>query len=845
MHPVTEESQIIKIKSVLNNKNTFISRETIFIPQLNSRYYFSVVVPLEEINAEGNRLLVTIMIIIIFVLIGISFILYYMANKITKPIIDFSDVTNKIAQGNYHIRINDDYNDEFLQLKETLNLMTSRIEENMNVSEKSMRILKNILNGINAFIYVITPDTCEVLFINDALRNMFKLKENEGIGQSCYKLFRNYDTRCSFCPCYELDNNPDTQVIWEEHHQELGKDIRHINCLIDWPGQIKVLLQYAFDITEIKKMAEEKLLAQQEKEHAETTSRMKSVFLASMSHEIRTPMHGIIGFSELALDDNIPLKTKNYISKIKTSAESLLLIINDILDVSKVEAGKMELENIPFNVNEVFKLCRIISSGKAQEKGLTLFCYAEPSVGRMLLGDPTRLRQVLLNLISNAVKFTNNGMIKMLSAITSKTDDSITMRFEVKDSGIGMTEEQLNKVFQPFMQADDSTTRKYGGTGLGLTIAKNLVELMGGVLTAESTLGLGSRFSFELTFKTINVTESNIAITPVINVDEKPIFKGEVLICEDNTLNQMVIKDHLSKVGLESVIAVNGRIALELIKKRIENKENQFDLIFMDIHMPEMDGLETSKAITEMDLNIPIIALTANIMSNDKDTYIEAGMFDCLPKPFVAHELWSCLLKYLKPVSLKAVKKAANYLQEDWNSAEEDDQQMELITAFVKSNQTTGKEIQDALDAKDNKLAHRIAHTLKGVAKLVGQTKLSASAQVIEEAILNSKTEEINEQMNILKSELQASLAELLSLSTNYKAKTCNPDETGFIEKESALKLLEKLDLFLEEDNFDSLNFISELQRISGTEQLVNYIENMKFKQAREALISVRREILT
>jgi len=843
MLPVTEESQIIKIKSVLNNKKTFISRETIFFPQINSRYYFSVVVPMEEVNSEGNRLLVVVLIISVFVLIGITFILYYIANKMTEPIIEFSGAAEKIAQGNYHIRIKNDYTDEFALLKEALNLMTSRIEESMDEAEKSLRILKNILNGITAFIYVILPDTCEVLFINDALRIMFNLREGEGIGQSCYKLFRNSDTRCSFCPCHELNIDPDAKVIWEEHHPELGKDIRHINCLIDWPGGIKVLLQYAFDITEVKKITKEKLLAQQEKEQAETTSRMKSVFLASMSHEIRTPMHGIIGFSELALDDNIPIKTKNYISKIKTSAESLLLIINDILDVSKVEAGKMELENIPFNVNEVFKLCRLISSPKAQEKGLTLFCYAEPSVGRLLIGDPTRLRQVLLNLISNAIKFTNNGMIKMLSAITSKTDDLITMRFEVKDSGIGMTEEQLSRVFQPFMQADDSTTRKYGGTGLGLTIAKNLVNLMGGSLTAESALGLGSRFSFELTFQTVNITE-NITITPAVNIDEKPLFQGELLICEDNTLNQMVISDHLSKVGLKSVIAVNGKIALELIKRRIENNETQFDLIFMDIHMPEMDGLEASKAIIEMGVKTPIIALTANIMANDKDTYAQAGMLDCLPKPFIAHELWSCLLKYLKPVGKSAVKKISEFTNEDLTATEEEEQQMELIRVFIKSNQTTGKEIQNALNEGDKKSAHRIAHTLKGVAKLVGQIKLSQAAQAAEEAILNSETDQINAQVNALENELRISLSELIPLSNHYKGKEFNQNDNSFIDKENVLKLLEKLDLLLEEDSFDSLNLVGDLRMIPGAEQLASCVENMKFKQAREALSTVRRGIL-
>ena len=842
-YPVMETSEIIKIKSVFNNKDTLISREAIYFPQLDSRFYFSVVVPLDEINAAGSRLLFIVLMLSGSVLIMITIILYLIAGKITKPLVEFREVTDKIAQGDYHIRIKNNYHDEFALLKDTVNIMTSRIEESMGESEKSLRILKNILNGIGVLIYVTIPETGEILFINDALKSLYKLKGEEGVGQKCYKLFRGYDTRCSFCPCYELDKNPDIQITWEEYHPEQDVDVRHTNCYIDWPGRIKVHLQYAFDITDIKKITEEKLLAEQKaqelahkKEHAEESSRMKSVFLASMSHEIRTPMHGIIGFSELALDDSIPVKTRSYVSKIKTSAESLLLILNDILDVSKIEAGKLELENIPFDINNVFKLCRLISSPRAQEKGLTLFCYAEPSIGRHLLGDPTRLRQILLNLLSNAIKFTNNGMVKLLSAITEKTENTITMHFEVKDSGIGMTADQLSRVFQPFTQADDSTTRKFGGTGLGLTISKSLVDMMGGVLNAESTYGLGSRFSFELTFSTVNITEDTQAAAAV-NFDEKPIFKGEVLICEDNALNQMVISDHLSKVGLKSTVATNGRIGIEIIKKRIDNNDRQFDMIFMDIHMPEMDGLETAKKILDMGLKTPIVALTANIMTNDKETYYKAGMLECLPKPFLAQELWACLLKYLTPVSMTAINRVID-------NAEEEEQQKELVTAFVKSNQTTSSDIQDAFKAGDMKLAHRLTHTLKGVASLVGQTRLSTTARILEQAISNNQFEQIGDLMKNLDSELQTALLELSPLSENHADNINIPAEGEYLDKENSLKLLDKLDFLLEEDNFDSLNLVKDLKRIPEAEQLAAYVENMKFKQARETLAGIKKGIM-
>ena len=841
--PISERSEIIKVKSVFNNKDTLISRETIYFPMINCRFYFSVVVPYAEINEEGNRLLVIVIIISAFVLVMILIILYYIADKLTKPIKEFKDVAAKIAQGNYNIRIIGEHRDEFAVLKDTVNLMTERVEESIDESKKSLRILKNILNGIDVLIYITDPKNEELLFINQPLRELFKLQEEEGIGEKCYKLFRNSDKKCDNCPCYKLDIDPSTPIIWEEAGVEEGRTVSHTDCYIDWLGGYRVHMQYSFDVTDIKKITEDKLKAESEaqelsdkKEQAEATSRMKSVFLASMSHEIRTPMHGIIGFSELALDDSIPVKTRNYLSKIKTSAESLLLIINDILDVSKVEAGRLELENIPFDISEVFKLCRLISSPKAREKGLTLFCYAEPSVGRLLLGDPTRLRQVLINLISNAIKFTNNGMVKLLSAITGKTDDTITMHFEIKDSGIGMTEDQLGKIFQPFIQADSGTTRKYGGTGLGLTITKYLVELMGGTLNVESTYGLGSRFNFELTFKTVDITDKRAMSALTITTDEKPVFTGDVLVCEDNSLNQMVITDHLSKVGLKSYIAVNGRVGVELIRSRIENGDKPFDLIFMDIHMPEMDGLEASKKIIEMDVKTPIIALTANIMSHDRDTYFQVGMSDCLPKPFVAQDLWSCLLKYLKPVSMLSIKKEVD-------SSEEEEQHVELIAAFVTSNKSTYEDIRRALDSGDIKLAHRLAHTLKGVANLVGQTKLSVAAQTVEQSLSNGETNTLGEQMNILEKELNAALLELSPIAEIHAEKIIKLPFNESFDRDFVLKLFDTIDTLLEADSFDVLNLVNDVRSIPGTEILATQIENMKFKLARETLAAIRKHL--
>ena len=825
---VSNGTIFLNTRSIVNKKAALVAINVIDFPRINGRFIISVTAPISEINADGNRLMIFVITISFLILVLITLFQYFMIGKLTKPLLEFMDNAKRIGSGDYKTRIKGNFNDEFGVLKDTVNKMAQNIEYTMDESQNSLRILKNMLNGIDALIYVTVPDTGELLFMNDQLKKAFNITEDV-IGLRCYEILQDgFDRMCDFCPCFLLNKNPDVPVQWEELNTITKRFYHNTDCYIEWIGGEKVHLQHSFDITDIKFITEEKT-------KAEETSRMKSVFLASMSHEIRTPMHGIIGFSELALDDNIPVKTRNYLSKIKTSAESLLMIINDILDVSKIEAGKMELEKIPFDISEVFKLCRMIASPKAREKGLTLFCYAEPSVGRMLLGDPTRLRQVLLNLLSNAIKFTNNGMIKMLSAITEKTDTTITMHFEIKDSGIGMNEEQIKKIFQPFTQADGSTTRKYGGTGLGLTITNSFIELMGSKLEVESNLGLGSRFCFDIIFDTVDTTKDISELATIINIDEKPVFEAEILVCEDNSLNQMVIADHLSKVGIKTVIAENGKVGVDYVNERIKNGK-PFDLIFMDIHMPEMDGLDAAKKLLELNIETPIIALTANIMANDRETYIETGMRDCLPKPFVANELWSCLLKYLKPVSMVTIKQNIDFV-------EEEEQRLELITAFVKGNQSTISEIKKAIESGDLKLAHRMAHTLKGVSGLVGMNILSEAARILEQSISDEKTDQFETLLNKLDDELKKALDELTPMM-NHHVNKYKRAGSEILDNDKALEILDKLEVLLAADSFDCLNLVDDLSMIPGTSELIFQVENLKFKQAKETLIAIKRRMI-
>jgi len=510
---------------------------------------------------------------------------------------------------------------------------------------------------------------------------------------------------------------------------------------------------------------------------AQMASITKSVFLANMSHEIRTPMNSIMGFSELALDDDIPQRTREYLVKILENTEGLLQIINDILDISKVESGKMDLEKIPFNIHELFTSCRTLVMPKAVEKGIILHFFAEPSIGKMLLGDPTRLRQILVNLLSNAVKFTNTGTVNLYAEIKNMSENSVTMHFEVKDSGIGMTSEQIEKIFDPFTQAETGTTRQYGGTGLGLSITRNILELMGGSLSVESTPGLGSKFSFTLTFDTIDATEDDLYYKKVLlNEIEKPVFEGDVLLCEDNPMNQQVICEHLTRVGLQTTVAWNGRIGFDMIRRRILNEKKQFDLVFMDIHMPVMDGIQAAKKIREINTNIPIIAMTANVMADERTNYINSGMLDCVCKPFTSQELWHCLLKYLKPINLG--EEYENKILTDQNSVniesyagvvfktddllEADMEYQKMLQEhFVKYYRNKFNEIITSLEAGDIAGAHRLTHTLKGNAAQLGKTNLQKAAVDVERCLRDGENRVTEEQLVILEKELNSVLDEL------------------------------------------------------------------------------------
>ncbi|MCL2081128.1 MAG: response regulator [Oscillospiraceae bacterium] len=566
-------------------------------------------------------------------------------------------------------------------------------------------------------------------------------------------------------------------------------------------------------------------------EIAEESSKAKSRFLATMSHEIRTPMNGIMGFAELALDTpgGAAPQVRDYLDKIRDSTKWLLNIINDILDISKIESGKMELENVTFSLRDIVNRCKSVIMPGVKEKGLDFIVYANPPLseplnGKKLLGDPVRLYQALMNLLSNAVKFTNSGGVRLMTVIKS-TDGGVTVYFEVKDTGIGMSAEQVEKIFDPFIQADSSTTREYGGTGLGLAITKNIVGLMGGTLKVDSSPGAGSVFSFEIVFDTAD-SAGGTQESAKLDMLEKPNFSGLVLVCDDNAMNQQVICEHLTHVGLKTTVAENGQIGVELVRERMLRGENPYDLILMDMYMPVMGGIEAAAEITALNTGTPIVAMTANIMASDLENYRKHGMPDYVGKPFTSQELWRVLLKYL-PSSDAPAPPAEN-------KPREKELLKKLQLNFVKSNQTKFAEITAAIYAGEAEHAHRLAHSLKGNAGFIGKAGLQKAAAEVEALLKNGAAPIPDKIMERLNTELAAVLEELKPLLDGPG------EEIRSLSDGQALALFDKLEPMLDKLNPECVEFLDEIRAVSGTEELARLIENYDFEAAAGALAGIK-----
>ncbi len=542
------------------------------------------------------------------------------------------------------------------------------------------------------------------------------------------------------------------------------------------------------NITE-QKAIERQILASKEK--AEEASRVKSQFLANMSHEIRTPMNAIIGLSELAMDENDTKIQQEYFKKINSSSRLLLGIINDILDYSKIEAGKLQLESAVFEIDDVVSQLATLFVKNAADKRIDLFFDIHPDVPKVVVGDMLRIDQVLTNLISNAIKFTKEGYVKLTITPKSISSTEAILQFSVKDTGIGMSEVELSKLFTAFSQADISTTRKYGGTGLGLTIAKRIINAMGGDITVKSEPGFGSEFTFELTLqiakdgkpKTSAAEEKTPTVDASIKEKEK-IQKNNnkaldgisILIVEDNELNQEIAKKMLTRMGATIDIANNGKEGVE----RLAANHGRYDIVLMDIQMPIMGGYEAAQIIRKTEPNLPIIALTAAAMIEDTQKAITAGMNDHISKPIDIEQLSATVLKWSKKGVLDLGIQKHDVKNDDAESSEmvmdyqalsdalggDEELLVQLLTTFESDLSQTFDTLPQMIRNNDSE-ASAVAHSLKGVAGNMYAKRVYKIAAEIDGKLRKGEKIEDTE-LAILEEELALSIQSIRSKIEQY-----------------------------------------------------------------------------
>ena len=529
----------------------------------------------------------------------------------------------------------------------------------------------------------------------------------------------------------------------ESDYYECESRIRHKNgswiWILDrgkvssWSKNGKPLIMYGThqDITKIKEQQKELMEVTKK---ANTANRVKSEFLANMSHEIRTPMNAIIGLSELIFDTKLDSEQKEIVSKINGSSKMLLGIINDILDYSKIEAKKLELEYKNFNLINIILQLDAIFKQDADKKNIGLHFNINKNTPSSIKGDELRLNQVFTNLLSNALKFTHSGDITLNIDLKNRVDDNrAILSFEVTDSGIGMSDEQISKLFTPFTQADNSITRKYGGTGLGLSISKKIVEAMGGELIVKSIQNRGTTFSFELEVEVSSWQEQSFYTKN--QKDEKSINFSDikVLLVEDNEINQEVASMMLKRIGIKVQIAQNGK---EAVEKYFKNK-NRYNIILMDLQMPIMSGYEAAKIIREDNKEIPIIALSAAAMSEDKQKVIDSGMNAHISKPVDMEILYSTITKYctIEELNYKEDIKEKNSLVLDMEYLNKivgsKELAIKLLIKFLHQLEDEFYNITQLILEDATGTAEKI-HTLKGVSGNLGANELYNICKTIE-----------------------------------------------------------------------------------------------------------------
>lgn len=611
---------------------------------------------------------------------------------------------------------------ERLKSAEQQGLDLQRELENLQALHETLELLALVASKTDNAVVILDAD-CRVEWVNDSFVRMTGYEMQEVRGQSLTTIFYGADTdnagRIELEGAFAAGHGVSQEILHQRSDRRTYWASVSITPAFDDEGKLHRWIAMATDATR-QRHAQETL--RQAKEHAEQASQIKSEFLANMSHEIRTPMNAIIGMTELAIETDLNDEQREYMTTILDSAESLLRLINDILDLSKIEAQKLNVEETEFPLAETLRDALKPFAFQARQQGINLDLDLPLDIPERLIGDPTRLRQIVSNLVGNAIKFTNEGCINVAVSTVECTGDDVTLQFTVRDTGLGIPSDKLQQIFEAFTQADSSTTRRFGGTGLGLTISTQLVELMGGRIWVQSKEGEGSTFFFVLCFPIAQSLEApNAARSGALATEGVESNRGtlKVLVTDDNRANRQLAKKILEKRSHVVSEASCGTEVLQMLE------HHEFDVILMDVQMPEMDGLETTSAIRQMDLLAPqpfIIALTAHAMQGDRERCMAVGMDAYITKPLRARQLLALVDAVAETSEVDRASSSNEEVTSNFDFSDalrrlEGDRELliEQMKFYLEDSPILVHDIRAAIESADPKKLHMSAHRLRGL----------------------------------------------------------------------------------------------------------------------------------
>lgn len=508
-------------------------------------------------------------------------------------------------------------------------------------------------------------------------------------------------------------------------------------AIFDDQGDYVASRSTIFDITGQQK---NEVALKEAKRQADESAAIKEQFLANMSHEIRTPINGVIGFTNLLQKTSLSEDQQQFVTLIQAASENLLTIINDILDISKIEAGMLRIEKNPFSLRGMCSSIETMFYHRLREKSLAFSIHIQDNIPDTLKGDAVRLTQILVNLISNAIKFTQEGGVNFTIRTTKKEEDKIRLLFSVKDTGIGIPAGKIDSIFERFQQGETDTTRKYGGTGLGLSIVKNLIELQEGKISVMSEVEKGTEFLFEIEYELISMDQKAAMLSNGTHIDPATFRNARILVVEDNQMNQLLIKYTFKGWHLNYELAENGKEAIEWLKRE------SFSLVLLDIQMPVMDGYLAAQTIrNELKSNVPIIAMTAHAMPGEREKCLSYGMNDYISKPIIERELFRLLEKYLSKENgnvIASFKSNLHYIDFAFlhdlvmgNS----EFMKRVITQFIKQFPGEMDALKEAIEKKDKKTIAALAHHIQSTVSVLGKnTPFFQQLEKLEKLALDS-----------------------------------------------------------------------------------------------------------